>query len=216
MAPITAGTKMSDLYHHAVGAWQHLHAIKKMKAMHRKHFLLNSIGVGAALALGTRAQAMPAAADATSFVVAAGKSRFGNSPAFMGLHPNDLKVAGSDTNGQLAMFDYTGHAIMGPPLHVHYHQDEVFTVIEGRYRFVVGSQQHELQPGDTIFLPRGIPHTWLQLTPKGRLIYLLQPAGQMEEFFKAMSQLQGPPDPAEAQRIHEAHGMKIVGPPLSL
>nr|MCU0335277.1 cupin [Chitinophagaceae bacterium] len=66
------------------------------------------------------------------------------------------------------------------------------------------------------FLPRGVPHTWLQLTDLGRLIYLLQPAGQMEEFFKAMDKLQGPPDPAEAQRIHEAHGMKIVGPPITL
>jgi quercetin 2,3-dioxygenase len=74
----------------------------------------------------------------------------------------------------------------------------------------------QLNVGDTIFLPLNIPHTWIQLTDKGKLTYLVQPAGTMEEFFRKMSALTRPPTPEEAQKIHKAHGMKVVGPPLTL
>ena len=73
-----------------------------------------------------------------------------------------------------------------------------------------------MKAGDTIFLPRQIPHTWIQLSDKGKLIYYLQPAGQMEEFFMTMNDLKGRPTADEMDKIHAAHGMKVVGPPLSL
>jgi quercetin dioxygenase-like cupin family protein len=150
------------------------------------------------------------------FIVDAGKSRFGEVVKFLGVHPNDLKISSKDTNGQLSVFDYIGTAKVGPMLHVHLDQDEIFTVIEGSYRFVVGSETHVLNAGQTIFLPRNIPHTWIQLTDYGRMIYFLQPAGKMEEFFSLMNSLKTRPTDAEMNQIHAAHGMKVVGPPLSL
>ena len=150
------------------------------------------------------------------FIVDAGKSRFGEVVKFLGVHPNDLKISSKDTNGQLSVFDYVGTAKVGPMLHVHLDQDEIFTVIDGSYRFVVGNETHVLSAGQTIFLPRNIPHTWIQLTDLGRMIYMLQPAGKMEEFFSLMNNLKSKPTPEEMDAIHKAHGMKVVGPPLSL
>lgn len=85
------------------------------------------------------------------FVVDAGKSRFGEVVKFLGVHPNDLKISSKDTNGHLSVFDYVGTAKVGPMLHVHFEQDEIFTVIEGSYRFVVGNETHVLTAGQTIF-----------------------------------------------------------------
>jgi quercetin dioxygenase-like cupin family protein len=150
------------------------------------------------------------------FVVDAGKSRFGEVVKFLGAHPNDLKISSKDTGGQLSVFEYTGLGKVGPMLHVHFEQDEIFTVIEGEYRFVVGGETHVLNAGQTIFLPRNIPHTWLQLTDRGKMIYFLQPAGKMEEFFSYMNNLKERPSPEEMDRIHAAHQMKVVGPPLVL
>lgn len=150
------------------------------------------------------------------FIVDAGKSRFGEVVKFLGVHPNDLKISSKDTNGHLSVFDYVGTAKVGPMLHVHLEQDEIFTVIEGSYRFVVGNDMHILNAGQTIFLPRNIPHTWIQLTDYGRMIYFLQPAGKMEEFFSLMNSMKNRPTEEEMNKIHEAHGMKVVGPPLSL
>ncbi len=150
------------------------------------------------------------------FLVKAGEARFGVRTPFKGVNPNDIKISGKDTDGQLAVFEYIGHVKEGPVLHVHYDQDEIFTVIEGTYRFRVGEKEEVLNAGDTMFLPRNIPHTWIQLTDYGKLIYMVQPAGKMEEFFLRMNELKGPPSEAEFQKITMAHGMKNVGPPLSL
>lgn len=150
------------------------------------------------------------------FIVDAGKSRFGEVVKFLGVHPNDLKISSKDTNGQLSVFEYIGTAKVGPMLHVHLEQDEIFTVTEGSYRFVVGNETHVLNIGQTIFLPRQVPHTWIQLTDKGKMIYMLQPACKMEEFFSLMNTITTRPTDEEMNKIHAAHGMKVVGPPLSL
>ncbi|AFK02100.1 Cupin 2 conserved barrel domain protein [Emticicia oligotrophica DSM 17448] len=150
------------------------------------------------------------------FTVGAGKDRFNQPIKYRGVNPNDVKISSKDTDGQLSVFEYVGFQKIGPQLHVHFDQDEIFYVVEGEYLFQVGDERSTLKAGDTIFLPRAVPHTWLQLTDKGKLVYFLQPAGKMEEFFKKMNELQGPPTPELVQQIHQAHGMKVVGPPITL
>jgi hypothetical protein len=38
-----------------------------------------------------------------SFIVKSGEARFGVHTPFMGVNPNDVKISGKDTNGQLAV-----------------------------------------------------------------------------------------------------------------
>lgn len=159
--------------------------------------------------------ALSAALDA-GFVVAAGAGRLGERTRLAGRHPNDLKVAGRDTGDAFSLFEYTGTAKGGPPLHVHPHQDEIFYVVSGRYRFRVGAAEHELGPGDLIFLPRNVPHTFAQLTDAGRLLCSFQPTGRMEDFFRAAAALPGRPTPAQSARLFAAHDMRQVGPPLAV
>ena len=182
--------------------------------MKRKKFIVAALAALPMLAnanVKTRLTSNP-----VPFKVAAGKSRFGDVVRFMGVHPTDLKVSSKDTDGQLSIFEYTGLDRVGPPLHIHFDQDEIFIVSEGEYRFVVGDQTQILKAGDTMFLPRNIPHTWLQLTQRGKLLYFMQPAGKMEEFFKYMNDLKSMPSTEELDKIHKEHGMKVLGPPLKL
>lgn len=150
------------------------------------------------------------------FLVRSGEARQGIHTPFKGVNSNDLKISSKDTSGQMSVFEYIGVEKTGPSLHVHLEQDEVFYVVEGDYLFQLGDEQHNLTAGDTIFLPRNIPHTWIQTSDKGKLIYMLQPAIKMEEFFYAMNDLGRPPTAEEAQKISLAHGIKNVGPPLTL
>jgi quercetin 2,3-dioxygenase len=186
--------------------------------MQRRKFLT---ATAATMALGTVARpakaAIPAAGPATQpFVVRAGASRFGQRTPFRGVNPNDLKVSGRDTGGALAVFEYVGRQQVGPSLHLHFEQDEIFYVVEGNYLFRVGDREFTAQPGDTVFGPRNVPHSWLQLTEAGKLVYQVQPAGTLEQFFAAVSQLKGRPTAAEIQALHQAHGMKVMGPSLAL
>ena len=101
-------------------------------------------------------------------------------------------------------------------MHVHFYQDEIFYIAEGEYIFQLDKEKFTLKAGETIFLPRNVPHTWIQTSNYGKLIYFLQPACKMEEFFSIMSKLQGPPTKEFSEKMHAKHGMKTIGPPLTL
>jgi quercetin 2,3-dioxygenase len=134
---------------------------------------------------------------------------------YMGKHPNDVIISRKDTGNAVSVFLFTGYGVVGTPLHIHPNQDEFFTVMEGRYRFVCGDLTSELNTGDTIFLPRNIPHQWLQLTENGKLLYAVNPAGELEDFFEKVANLKNPTQ-EEIDNLALKHGMKHIGPPLSL
>lgn len=179
--------------------------------MQRRTFLASTLALPALDALPDAPPPTP-----KPFVVKSGEARFGVRTPYRGTNPNDLKLSAKDTSGALAVYEYEGHAKIGPPLHVHLRQDEVFYVVAGEYRFRVGDETFTAKAGDTVFGPRNVPHTWLQLSDSGKMLYLVQPAGTMEEFFGAMNDLKAPPTEELIQRMHAEHGMKVLGPPLTL
>lgn len=149
----------------------------------------------------------------SSIVVLAEQDRK-NNPASIGTDRNLTKISGDETDQRLALFEWIGRSRGGPPLHVHPEQDEIFFVLEGVFDFQCGKDRSRLGPNDTIFLPRGIPHTFCQLSDTSRLLFMFTPAGRMEAFFFAASEMRGQPSPDEAERLFAAHGMSIVGPPI--
>lgn len=195
--------------------------------MQRRNFLTVSTAATAtvasaavATAFGTSTNSLSTGPKVTEqaekpFIVKAGEARFDKRTLFRGVNPNELKVASKDTNGMLTIFEYAGKEKIGPPLHVHSQQDEIFYILEGEYLFQVGDDKFMAKAGDTVFGPRNIAHTWVQRSDTGKMMYLVQPAGTMEEFFAELSQLKGPPTEAQVQKIHQAHGMTVLGPPLS-
>jgi quercetin 2,3-dioxygenase len=183
--------------------------------MKRKKFLLTSATAIPALIGGYKLKAQKPERPNKPFVVKANESRFGEKTLLGGKSPNDIKVSQKDTNGDLTIFEYVGNEKGGPPLHVHLNQDEIFFIIEGKYLFQVGDVKHNLKSGDTIFLPRSIPHAFAQLTDNGKMFFLFQPSGKMEDFFRTIGNLTSPPTPEQGAKIFTDHDMKIVGPPLS-
>lgn len=182
--------------------------------MQRRKFLVATAATIPALLIGQDVQAQKAKRPNKGFVVKATESRFGEKTAFGGKSPNDIKVSQKDTNGDLTIFEYTGNEKGGPPLHVHPRQDEIFFIVQGEYLFQVGEDKHNLKAGDTIFLPRTVPHAFAQLTETGKMFFLFQPSGKMEDFFRTIGNLTSEPTPAQGVKIFEDHGMKVVGPPL--
>lgn len=182
--------------------------------MKRKQFLFTSLASIPAFALGNEINRE--SRTSKPFIVKAGTNRYAQPRMnFMGIHPNDVIVSKRDTDNELSVFLFSGKGIVGTPLHVHYKQDEFFTVIEGEYRFVCGDLKEDLKAGDTIFLPRNIPHQWLQISQTGQLIYAVNPAGELEEFFKEANDLKTPTQ-AAIDALALKHGVKHLGPPMTL
>jgi quercetin dioxygenase-like cupin family protein len=181
--------------------------------MQRKNFILTGL-----LALPVFGIAKSSSSDKPKkpFKVDRDKDRHNSVSYYRGTNLNNLKISKSDTNDALSLYEYVGVEKIGPPLHLHLAQDEIFYVAEGEYRFVVGDQTETLTSGQTIFLPRNIPHTWIQLSDKGRVIYMVTPAGKFEDFFNKLNALKNPPTMEEFDKLSLAHEIRNVGPPLTL
>ena len=153
------------------------------------------------------------------FKVRAGEARFGEHYKMKGVTQNnlDIKISGSDTENELAVFEQTGLTPNGgPPLHIHPLQDEWFYVIEGEYLFQVGDIKYQMKSGETIFLPRNVQHAFLQLTDKGKMIVSYLSAGKMEAFFKVTDKWTSPPTKEEIAKVFSDHDMIVVGAPLKV
>jgi len=153
------------------------------------------------------------------FKVKSGETRFGEHYKMRGVTLNtlDVKISSKDTDGALAMFEQIGQTPLGgPPLHIHLYQDEFFYVVEGDYRFRVGDEFYSLSAGDTIYLPRNVPHAFIQLTEKAKMIVSYFPAGKMENFFKLTSTWTSPPSKEVIDQAFLDNDMKVVGAPLTV
>jgi mannose-6-phosphate isomerase-like protein (cupin superfamily) len=126
-----------------------------------------------------------------------------------------FKVSTEDSHGSLLVVEMTHHTKGGPARHLHYEQDEWFYVVEGEYIFEIDGERLRLKPGDSVFGPRKVPHVWAFVGDQpGRILFVFTPAGQMEAFFRGPGKTDKviPQDSA----YFRAHGMEIVGPPLSI
>jgi quercetin dioxygenase-like cupin family protein len=99
---------------------------------------------------------------------------------------------------------------------VHHAQDEIFYILEGSYKFQVGNEKYDLRIGDSIFLPRKVPHAWTQVSEKGKMTVIMQPAGKLEDFFVAIAALDHEPDQQEVAKMFSDNEMEVVGPPLKI
>jgi mannose-6-phosphate isomerase-like protein (cupin superfamily) len=77
----------------------------------------------------------------------------------------------------------------GPPDHVHFDQEEIFFIVDGRYELTVDGQTSMVDPGTLVFLPRNTVHRFRNAgeTPACMLDWTL-PGGQ-DRYFKEISEL---------------------------
>jgi mannose-6-phosphate isomerase-like protein (cupin superfamily) len=72
-----------------------------------------------------------------------------------------IRVSGTgDGDGISVLENYAPYGD-SPPLHRHVHEDEIFDIISGTVRFVVGGKELVADAGDTLRGPKNIPHTYV-------------------------------------------------------
>jgi uncharacterized RmlC-like cupin family protein len=114
-----------------------------------------------------------------------------------------------------------------PPLHVHQNQDEVFQILDGEIRFVVGGKEFRHGAGAIVLAPKGVPHSYRVESKQGGHFIITTVGGDFERFVRAMSRPaerptlpdpSGPPSPEAIEALTATaaqHGIHFVGPPLS-
>jgi quercetin dioxygenase-like cupin family protein len=153
------------------------------------------------------------ASPPSAIKVATGADRYGEHRG-LGVSEIAFKVCPQDSNGLLVL-ENTFHAKGGPPRHLHHDQDEWFYAVEGAFVIEVGQERFTLNSGDSLWAPRQIPHVWAHIgETRGRILVAFMPAGKMEAFFREVTKANAMPPQEPA--LWRAHGMEVLGPPLSV
>lgn len=187
--------------------------------MKRKKFITATLATAMLPLIGKSFGMLNQTEVGKGFKINRGEGRLHGHIKLKGVNANvlDLKVSGTDTGGNLTVFEQTSISQgKGTPLHIHHLQDEMFYVVEGEYFFKVGDDKFHLAAGDSIFLPKKVPHAWTQISEKGKMTVIFQPAGKMEDFFVTLAGLDHEPKPEELVKLFADHEMQVAGPPLQL
>jgi mannose-6-phosphate isomerase-like protein (cupin superfamily) len=119
-----------------------------------------------------------------------------------------LHATAAETGGLFGIWDLFVPAGGGTEWHLHTREEEVFRVVESRFRFWCAGEVIEGGPGTTVTLPRNVPHKWRNVGREtGRLLALVTPGG-FEGMFVDVSHSETD-DPAVLAAIEAGYG--IVG-----
>lgn len=127
-------------------------------------------------------------------------------------------------SGSLSAIEFVAPKGFGPPLHVHEDEDEMMVVLDGEIVFRSGGREQTGVSGSTVFLPRGVPHTFQVLSESARFTTVTASPKGAPRFGRFVAELGDDlaepvaPDPVEIDpgAVAEAgarHGITILGPP---
>jgi mannose-6-phosphate isomerase-like protein (cupin superfamily) len=180
--------------------------------MHRRTFIASA--VPPLVRSGIAAQT-PRSAPA--FVVPSDADRHGHGLVLAGRTPTHRKISTQDSAGALVLLEHRDMGRGGPVRHVHFEQDEWFYGIKWEFAVEVGGEVFRLNPGDLVFAPRNVPHTWACVSDMpGTILIGLYPALIFERFLERLGALAQPLEGDPLAKLFADHEMKVVGPPLQL
>src|SRR3989454_12759605 len=117
-----------------------------------------------------------------------------------------------DSNGQLAMFEFTvpaGARVPAPHSHTHY--DETIYGLEGGMTFTVNGQPVDIAAGESWFIPRGAVHGFNNLKPvNAKALAVVTPALIGPDYFREIATIvnaDGPPDLEKIKAVMTRHGL---------
>jgi mannose-6-phosphate isomerase-like protein (cupin superfamily) len=100
---------------------------------------------------------------------------------------------------------------MAAPLHLHTREDEYSFILEGRWGFWQGGDVAFAEPGDLVYKPRDVWHTfWNATDAPARLLEIISPAG-FDQFFVELAALisSGQARPEAIAALNSGYGLQV-------
>jgi mannose-6-phosphate isomerase-like protein (cupin superfamily) len=97
---------------------------------------------------------------------------------------------GGDADGRFGLIEHPiGPRGLACPLHLHTREDEYSFVLEGRWGFQLGDRVVYADPGDLVYKPRDVWHSfWNASDEPARLLEIISPSG-FEHYFVELAEL---------------------------
>ncbi|MFD9828978.1 cupin domain-containing protein [Tsukamurella tyrosinosolvens] len=130
-----------------------------------------------------------------------------------------VKLSSEQTSDRFYMISSTIRPGIAPPLHVHHFEDEVYVVLRGTVRYFHGAdwldecETVDVSAGGSVWLPRGIPHTWDTVTSESDIL-LITNNGNFERFTNKIVDLElgNVRHDNDIAYLYREHGMEVLGP----
>jgi mannose-6-phosphate isomerase-like protein (cupin superfamily) len=119
-------------------------------------------------------------------------------------------LSGEHTAGQFCLFENRSDGSTRTPIHVHANDDETVYIIEGELTAVIDGRPRRLTAGESVFLPRRIPHQLMNMSGNPVRYMLIGTPALFDRFLvEAGHELQpdevvARPTPEEIERLREA------------
>jgi mannose-6-phosphate isomerase-like protein (cupin superfamily) len=119
-------------------------------------------------------------------------------------------LSGEQTAGQFCLFENRSGGNTRTPIHIHAGDDETVHILEGELTAVLDGQPHRLTAGDSIFLPRGIPHQLVNMSGSPNRYILIGTPALFDRFVeeagheRQLDEVVGPPTSEEIERLRKA------------
>ncbi len=140
----------------------------------------------------------------------------GITPASDGIEGKAWNVVGHTYTPKLLSDNaFIWHAVVPAdtfvPPHIHPMQDEWIIMLDGHLEVEFGDEVHKAGPGDTIRMPRGVPHGIFNRSgATATCVFGVAPSRKLFDLFIA---LDGVTDPAELVRLSALHEVDFLPPP---
>lgn len=95
---------------------------------------------------------------------------------------------------------------MGPPLHVHFLEDEEGEVKAGTLSAIIGDRRVNAGPGQSVQLPRGVPHRWWN-EGDAPLVFVgrARPVEDLDRYLQAVFEIMNASPPNRPSLFYLAH-----------
>jgi quercetin dioxygenase-like cupin family protein len=158
-----------------------------------------------------------------------------NNPAAVLVEPGDgeaiwflnshmtVKATAETTGGAYGLIESLIPPGFSPPKHIHHREDESYYMLDGQVTVLCGDETYSATAGSFVFLPRGVPHTFVVEGDKpARWLTLITPGGGEGFFVDAGRPAESDGFPERApididllRRVSAKYGDEIVGPPMA-
>jgi quercetin dioxygenase-like cupin family protein len=110
-----------------------------------------------------------------------------NSTWYKGILVSQL-AGGSDTDGAFDLVESKMRKGTEPPPHIHDREDELFYILAGEMKVFAEGQVFTLTAGESVFLPKKVPHAYLIESNECHVLALMTPGG----FMNAINRMNAP------------------------
>ena len=124
-----------------------------------------------------------------------------------------IKIASESTGHRYSIVEDTVPPSYATELHIHRNTDEAFYVVSGTLMFQIDENKSEAPSGTFLFIPRGIPHAFMNPTVNpATYLVILSPPG-FERYFEERALVANThPTPETLNAISAKHDRQVVGP----